>query len=101
VAGFGRGALALAASVAAVVGTGVGVGGTLDAIGGFYEVWLINADGKRMVCLGVLDPRTGGTFQVPAELTSQGYPIVDVSLEPGDGNPEHSHDSVLRGTLPK
>ncbi|MFG1817904.1 anti-sigma factor [Kribbella sp. NPDC049174] len=54
---------------------------------GFYEVWLINADGKRMVSLGVLDPCTGGTFQVPAELTSQDYQIVDVSLEPRDGNP--------------
>ncbi|MGW7684041.1 anti-sigma factor [Kribbella sp. NPDC054772] len=67
---------------------------------GFYEVWLINEDGKRMVSLGVLDPSTGGTFQVPTGLTSQGYRIVDVSLEPDDGNPEHSHDSVVRGSLP-
>ena len=67
---------------------------------GFYEVWLINQDGKRMVSLGVLDPATGGTFQVPSNLTGQGYRIVDISLEPDDGNPEHSHDSVVRGTLP-
>ncbi|MFI6676136.1 anti-sigma factor [Kribbella sp. NPDC050470] len=72
----------------------------LDATSGFYQVWLINADGKRMVSLGILNPRTGGTFQIPAGLTSQGYQIVDVSLEPRDGNPEHSHDSIIRGTLP-
>ncbi|MER7244054.1 anti-sigma factor [Kribbella sp. NPDC000426] len=67
---------------------------------GFYEVWLINVDGKRMVSLGVLDPRTGGTFQIPPNVTAQGYRIVDVSLEPDDGNPEHSHNSIIRGTLP-
>lgn len=144
---FRRRSLALAASVAAVLGIGAGVGGTLlltshddkpaveavirleplqgktgdgsadlvrsgagnelkvaaaglDATSGFYEVWLINTDGKRMVSLGVLNPRAGGTFQIPAELTTQGYRIVDISLEPDDGNPEHSHDSIIRGTLP-
>ncbi|MEV5967286.1 anti-sigma factor [Kribbella sp. NPDC051952] len=72
----------------------------LDAGQGFYEVWLINVDGKRMVSLGVLNPRTGGTFQIPGDVTAQGYRIIDVSLEPDDGNPEHSHDSIIRGTLP-
>ena len=77
----------------------VGVSG-LATPQGFYELWLINTDGKRMVSLGVLDPRTGGTFLVPADLTAQGYRIVDVSLEPYDGKPQHSTDSVIRGTLP-
>jgi len=36
----------------------------------------------------------------PANLISQDYRIVDVSLEPNDGNPVHSRDSVVRGTLP-
>lgn len=72
----------------------------LAASPGFYEVWLINEDGKRMVALGVLNPSTGGTFQIPSDLTGQGYRIVDISLEPDDGNPEHSHDSIIRGTLP-
>ncbi|TCC34629.1 anti-sigma factor [Kribbella sindirgiensis] len=67
---------------------------------GFYEVWLINTDGKRMVSLGVLNPQAGGTFQIPTGATAQGYRIVDISLEPEDGNPEHSHDSLIRGTLP-
>jgi anti-sigma-K factor RskA len=67
---------------------------------GFYEAWLINVDGTRMVSLGVLDARGGGTFRVPADLVAQGYRIVDVSLEPYDGNPVHSRDSVIRGDLP-
>ncbi|WBQ04031.1 anti-sigma factor [Kribbella sp. CA-293567] len=77
----------------------VGVNG-LPAPQGFYELWLINVDGKRMVSLGVLDPSAGGTYVVPPKLTAQGYRIVDVSLEPEDGKPEHSLDSVIRGTLP-
>jgi anti-sigma-K factor RskA len=72
----------------------------LVAAGGYYEVWLINEDGKRMVSLGVLAAGHDGTFQVPGDLPAQGYRIVDVSLEPDDGNPAHSLDSVIRGTLP-
>ncbi|MFG1815404.1 anti-sigma factor domain-containing protein [Kribbella sp. NPDC049174] len=141
---YGRGVLALAASVAAVLGIGIGLGaagllavdeqpapvaavrleplpgksgsGTADLIQagnelqvsvtglsaetGYYELWLINSDGQRMVSLGVLDPGQADTFRIPDNLTSQGYLIVDVSLEPNDGNPVHSRDSIVRGTLP-
>ncbi|MGC4938221.1 anti-sigma factor domain-containing protein [Kribbella sp. DT2] len=72
----------------------------LAAGGGYYEVWLINEDGKRMVSLGVLAGGHDGTFQLPGDLPAQGYRVVDVSLEPDDGNPAHSLDSVIRGTLP-
>jgi hypothetical protein len=72
----------------------------LDAQTGYYELWLINSDGQRMVSLGVLDPGQADTFRIPENLTSQGYRIVDVSLEPNDGNPVHSRDSIVRGTLP-
>jgi hypothetical protein len=145
--GYGRGMLALAASVAAILGIGIGLGaaalfggdeqtpttppvavvpleplpgktggGTADLIEsgnelqvsvtgltaqtGYYELWLINSDGERMVSLGILDPGQAGTYRIPAGLTSQGYRIVDVSLEPNDGNPAHSRDSIVRGTLP-
>jgi hypothetical protein len=27
------------------------------------------------------------------------YPVVDVSIEPTDGDPAHSGNSVVRGTL--
>ena len=72
----------------------------LDAQTGYYELWLINADGERMVSLGILDPGQAGTFRIPGDLTGQGYRIIDVSLEPSDGNPVHSRDSIVRGTLP-
>lgn len=77
----------------------VGVGG-LTSSPGFYELWLLNKDGKGMQSLGILDPRTGGTFLVPGYLRDQGYSIVDVSLEPNDGDSNHSTVSVVRGTLP-
>lgn len=67
---------------------------------GFYEVWLINTDGERMVSLGVLDAAGAGTFGVPANAVAQGYRTVDVSLEPDDGNPAHSRNSIIRGQLP-
>jgi len=27
------------------------------------------------------------------------YPLVDISIEPYDGNPTHSGDSIVRGQL--
>jgi anti-sigma-K factor RskA len=66
------------------------------------EVWLINTDGKRMYSLGSLPPDGTGSFPVPARLAPnlEGFIVVDVSLEPYDGNPAHSGNSEVRGTLP-
>lgn len=64
------------------------------------EVWLINTDGKRMTSLGSLRDAAGGTLPVPGWLIPAGYRIVDVSVEPRDGDPLHSGDSEVRGTLP-
>jgi hypothetical protein len=70
----------------------------LGAADGFYEVWLINPDLKRMVPVGIL--RGGsGRFELPDGVDLQTYPIVDVSEEPLDGVPAHSGVSVLRGTI--
>ncbi len=68
----------------------------------YRELWLINTDGERMVSLGVLSTSGRGTYSLPAVLSSglQDYTIVDVSLEPFDGNAAHSRVSVVRGTLP-
>ena len=68
----------------------------------YREVWLINNDGKRMYSLGVLPSTGSGTYPVPAMLGSSldGFTIVDVSLEPYDGNAAHSLKSQVRGTLP-
>lgn len=62
---------------------------------GFLEVWVIDPDVTRLVSLGPL--RSDGLYDLPAGLDPEQYPIVDVSVEPLDGDPTHSGDSVLRG----
>ncbi len=67
---------------------------------GYLEVWLINKDLKRMVSVGVLRPGAADqTFAIPQELLDEGYTIVDISREGFDDAPEHSGDSVVRGSL--
>lgn len=63
----------------------------------FYEVWLIDPDVEGMISLG--PARSDGAYAVPADVDYRDFPIVDVSVEPADGNPTHSGVSVLRGTL--
>ncbi|HYO19452.1 MAG TPA: anti-sigma factor [Dermatophilaceae bacterium] len=70
-----------------------------DARDGFIEVWLINKDGKRMVSVGVLQGRAPKTFPITQTLIDQGYIIVDISREGFDNKPQHSGDSLARGTL--
>ena len=69
----------------------------------YREVWLINSDGQRMYSLGVLPESGTGTYPLPTLLANglDGFTIVDVSIEPYDGNPEHSRNSQVRGTLPE
>jgi len=68
----------------------------------YREVWLINTDGQRMYTLGVLPDDGRASYPLPPELAGQlqGFSIVDVSIEPYDGNPAHSRESQVRGTLP-
>ena len=68
----------------------------------YREVWLINTDGERMYSLGVLPVGGAGAYVVPAGLDDSldGFTVVDVSLEPYDGNAAHSLRSQVRGTLP-
>jgi hypothetical protein len=72
----------------------------IDPDGGYLEVWLINKDLKRMVSIGVLEPgQRDQSFAIPQALLDQGYLIVDISREGFDDAPQHSGDSVVRGTL--
>jgi hypothetical protein len=71
----------------------------LGAATGFYEVWLIDRDVKRMVPVGVLRGNSG-EFSLPEGVDLKTYPIVDISEEPLDGNPTHSGVSVLGGSMP-
>lgn len=68
----------------------------------YREVWLINTDGQRMYPLGVLPDDGRATYPLPPALAGQlqGFNIVDVSIEPYDGNPAHSRESQVRGILP-
>ncbi len=72
----------------------------IDAGRGYLEVWLINRDLTRMVSVGVLRPGDGSQrFAIDQALIDEGYVIVDISREGFDDRPEHSGDSVARGTL--
>ena len=65
---------------------------------GYYEIWLIDREVVGMVPLGVVTPGTQ-TFELPADLDLGQFPLVDVSVEPLDGDPTHSGVSVARGEL--
>jgi len=92
-----------ASGTASVVSTAAGPRLQVDvaALGpptdGFYEVWLIDRQVKRMVPVGVLQGGSG-QFAIPADLDLATYPVVDISVQhPGDTG--HSGRSVLRGTI--
>ena len=69
----------------------------LDPGDGFLEVWVIDPEVSKLVSLGPLRP--DGVYDLPSGLEPEEFPIVDVSLEPIDGDPTHSGDSLLRGQL--
>lgn len=64
------------------------------------EIWLIepDADGNvaDLVSLGTID---GDTFAVPDGYDPDRYSVVDISIEPRDGDDAHSGRSILRGAL--
>lgn len=65
--------------------------------GSFAEVWMINPDVTELISLGPL--RADGIYEVPAGVDPAAFPVIDVSVEPIDGDPTHSGNSVLRGIL--
>lgn len=78
----------------------VDVSGLQKNADGFYEVWLLDADAQKLIALGVLDDSDKGVFAMPPGVSMSDFPVVDVSLEPQDGDPGHSKKSLVRGTLP-
>ncbi|WP_144713355.1 anti-sigma factor [Curtobacterium pusillum] len=66
--------------------------------GGLREVWMMRSDLKGLVSVGFLDGDRG-RFTVPAAMDTSRFPVVDVSAEADDGDPAHSGDSIVRGTL--
>ena len=59
--------------------------------------WKAHVLTRCAACNGVRYLPAAGTARGGLE----GFTIVDVSIEPYDGNPEHSRDSQVRGTLPE
>ncbi|MYI56358.1 MAG: anti-sigma factor [Acidimicrobiia bacterium] len=71
--------------------------------GADLEVWLIRPDAEGnvadLVSLGVVDPDDPGSLDVPTGYDPADYFVVDISVEPRDGDPTHSGRSILRGPL--
>ncbi len=52
-----------------------------------------------MVSLGDIDEDGAREFEVPAGYDPELYSVVDISIEPHDGDDSHSGRSILRGAL--
>ena len=66
------------------------------------ELWLIQVDDSGivdMVSLGDIPDDGDLTFAVPAGYDPAVYKVVDISIEPHDGDATHSGRSILRGSL--
>lgn len=73
------------------------------APGESLELWLLrpDADGAvvDLVSLGQVDPAAPGSAVVPAGVDLSEFALVDISVEPDDGDAGHSGRSILRGRL--
>ncbi|MDE0604036.1 MAG: anti-sigma factor [Acidimicrobiia bacterium] len=71
--------------------------------GADLEVWLIRPgpDGgvSDLVSLGVVEYQDPGSLDVPSGYDPDSYYVVDISVEPRDGDSGHSGRSILRGPL--
>jgi anti-sigma-K factor RskA len=72
------------------------VNGLAPNDGDYYEAWLLGERG--LVSLGSFTVDSSGSASVPLRVPVDParYDDFDVSLEPDDGDPAHSSDSVLR-----
>jgi len=66
--------------------------------GEFYELWLLAKDGG-LVALGTfrVEPDGATNIEVPLPVDPDRYKYFDVSIQPDNGDPNHSGRSVLRG----
>jgi hypothetical protein len=64
--------------------------------GGVYQAWLYDSV-VNAKSLGTVGDGEDLEVQLPAD--ARRFQFLDVSLEPADGNPNHSGDSVLRARL--
>jgi Anti-sigma-K factor rskA len=92
----GEARLTLAGAEAELRGSGLRPSGAHD----YYEAWLADARG-RMISMGSFRVGADGRVDthMPVAVDVSRYQLVDVSLEPDDGDPAHSQRSVLRARL--
>jgi anti-sigma-K factor RskA len=66
------------------------------------ELWMIRVDGGEiidMVSLGDISSDGSRAFAVPEGYDPREFSVVDISVEPHDGDATHSGRSILRGEL--
>lgn len=67
------------------------------------ELWLIEPDAEgqpvEVAPVSLINDATPGVYAVPAGLDPSSHYIVDISIEPRDGDAAHSGQSILRGPL--
>ncbi|MEU6405944.1 anti-sigma factor [Streptomyces sp. NPDC046985] len=69
----------------------------LPSTSGYFEVWLMNRSHTKLVSMGVLNPDGQATLPVPENIDLSEYSVVDVSIQPYNGKPDHSGKSIVRG----
>ena len=67
------------------------------------ELWLIEPDAqgkpKDIAPVSLINNSKPGVYSVPAGVDPSSHFVVDISIEPRDGNAHHSGQSILRGPL--
>jgi hypothetical protein len=64
----------------------------------FYEAWLADTSAVGMIPMGTVRPGTT-SLTVPDGVDLADWPTVEISVEPIDGDPQHSGVSLVRGAL--
>lgn len=66
----------------------------------FLELWLLEVDDNGvadLISLGRVED--SGRYEIPDSVDLDVFSVVDISVEPNDGNPAHSGESIVRGEL--
>ncbi|MFE4605477.1 anti-sigma factor domain-containing protein [Kitasatospora indigofera] len=69
----------------------------LPTTSGYFEVWLMDRDHKKLISMGVLGPDGHAVLPVPTTVDLAEYSVVDVSVQQYNGSPAHSGQSIVRG----
>ena len=72
------------------------------APGTFYELWLLDPETGEPISVATMkdgSPDVATDISLPPGVDTERFDVVDVSVQEEDAGPEHSGNSVLRGTL--